>query len=110
MERNIVKKSFKLIFLVILLASSFLLASCGKSAEPASSSEMSSENKIAVAEKAVGGQYSELESVIGPASDSRHAARCGTNGEDYEYFYDGFSVLTYKEGESEVVEEVAAEK
>ncbi|MDO5444732.1 MAG: hypothetical protein Q4F31_03830 [Eubacteriales bacterium] len=104
------KKKLLLFFLIVVWMISFLLCSCGKSGGTKSPAEMTTEEKIAVAGKAIGGQYSELEAVIGSAADSRHAARCGTDGEDYEYFYDGFSILTYKEGDSEIVEEVDTAK
>ena len=101
----------KMVFiLIIILAASVFLCSCGTSGKVKSPAELSTEEKIEIAGKAEGSPYSELESVIGPALDSRHAARCGTDGEDYEYFYDGFSILTYKEGDSEIVEEVDVAK
>lgn len=59
-----------------------------------------------IAQRAIGAQYAELEGLIGPAVSSRYAPRCGTAGEDGEHRYDGFSVLTYREGTSELIEYV----
>ena len=105
------KTFFVKILCGLLIVAIFLpLCACGKTSGGKSSGELSSEEKLELAEKAVGGSFAELEQLIGPAADERSAARCGTSGEDHEYSYDGFSVFTYSEGDSEIVEEVEKEK
>ena len=95
----------KNVILVFVLAAVLLFCGCGKTTK-SSPEKLTTEDKIKLAEQSIGAQYSELETEIGPALESRHAVRCGTDGEDWEYTYDGFCVITYKEGNSEVVEEV----
>lgn len=109
---QICKKTVFMKILCVLLISALSLSfcACGKTDDGKSSGELSAEEKLKLAEKAVGGAFAELEQMIGPASEERSAARCGTSGEDHEYSYDGFSVFTYSEGDSEVVEEVEIAK
>lgn len=78
---------------------------CGKNAQK-DYSKLSADEKFDIAAGHVGKEYGGLLSEIGEAESSDHSARCGTAGEDYEYDYGTFIVLTYKEGGSEIVEEV----
>lgn len=97
----------KKVFLILaLIVSSLFFCCCGKQGNIKTPEDLTTSEKIEIAEKSVGGEFGDLEKIIGPAPESRHAVRCGTNGEDYEYLYEGFSVLTYKEGSSERIEEV----
>ena len=98
------------ILFVLLLA--VTLCACGASEENSGGktpAELSAEEKYAVAEKMVGGSYADLVTRIGEAESSVHSARCGTSGEDYEYTYSGFVVLTYREGDTEQIEAVEKE-
>lgn len=93
--------------LAVLLSLSFCACgAAGKDTEKETVKELTPEEKFAAAEKMVGNPYTDLEKVIGPADSFVHSVRCGTAGEDYEYTYPGFYVLTYKEGDAEMIEEV----
>jgi len=95
----------KILVLLLAVLTVLSLCACGAAGKK-EEKELTAEEKYAAAEKMVGSPYADLEKAIGPAESSVHSARCGTAGEDYEYTYPGFYVLTYKEGDSEVIEEV----
>ena len=99
-------KNRKFFLILTLMVLTLFFCSCGKQENAKTPEELTTAEKIEIAEKSVGGEFGNLEKIIGSAPESRHAVRCGTNGEDYEYLYDGFSVLTYREGSSERIEEV----
>ena len=47
-----------------------------------------------------------LYAAIGEPSGSSYASSCLGPGEDGELYYDGFTVYTYKENDSEIVKDV----
>ena len=63
------------------------------------------EQKI-IAESYIGKEVSELYDAIGEPESASYASSCLGSGEDGELVYDGFTVYTYKEGDSEVVQNV----
>lgn len=54
----------------------------------------------------IGKNISELYAAIGRPSGSDYASSCMGDGEDGELFYDGFTVYTYREGDTETVQDV----
>lgn len=56
-----------------------------------------------MAEDCVGQEVAALYEVIGMPTDSTYVASCLGAGEDGELYYDGFTVVTYREGDSEIV-------
>lgn len=54
----------------------------------------------------IGKNISELYAAIGRPSGSDYASSCLGDGEDGELFYDGFTVYTYREGDTETVQDV----
>lgn len=71
-----------------------------------SQSIASEENMRTIAESFVEKPISELIAAVGEPSSADYASSCLGPGEDGELSYDGFTVYTYREGESEVVKEV----
>ena len=63
------------------------------------------EQKI-IAESYIGKEVSELYDAIGEPESVSYASSCLGSGEDGELVYNGFTVYTYKEGDSEVVQNV----
>ena len=63
------------------------------------------EQKI-IAESYIGKEVSELYDAIGEPESVSYASSCLGGGEDGELVYNGFTVYTYKEGDSEVVQNV----
>ena len=59
-----------------------------------------------IAESYIGKEVSELIAAIGEPESSSYASSCLGSGEDGELVYNGFTVYTYKEGDSEVVQNV----
>lgn len=59
-----------------------------------------------IAESYIGKEVSELYDAIGEPESSSYASSCLGSGEDGELVYNGFTVYTYKEGDSEVVQNV----
>ena len=69
--------------------------------------EQAAENEQkTVAESYIGKEVSELYDAIGEPESASYASSCLGSGEDGELVYDGFTVYTYKEGDSEVVQNV----
>lgn len=54
----------------------------------------------------IGSSVEDLYAAIGEPSGSDYAPSCLGSGEDGELFYDGFTVYTYREGNTETVEDV----
>ena len=54
----------------------------------------------------IGKEVSELYDAIGEPESVSYASSCLGSGEDGELVYNGFTVYTYKEGDSEVVQNV----
>ena len=121
----------KLISIVLLCATAVLLCACGSAAPDKSASdgsavppmqtasgsdtqpaadepeEQAAENEQkTVAESYIGKEVSELYDAIGEPESASYASSCLGSGEDGELVYDGFTVYTYKEGDSEVVQNV----
>lgn len=71
-----------------------------------SQSIASEENMRTIAESFVEKPISELIAAVGEPSATDYASSCLGPGEDGELSYDGFTVYTYREGDSEVVKEV----
>lgn len=121
----------KLISIILLCATAVLLCACGSAAPDKSSSGGSAvppmqtasgsdtraaadapeekapenEQKI-IAESYIGKEVSELYDAIGEPESVSYASSCLGSGEDGELVYNGFTVYTYKEGDSEVVQNV----
>jgi len=68
--------------------------------------EAPAEDLKAIAESYIEKEVSELFDAIGMPKESNYASSCIGEGEDGEHIYDGFTVYTYKEGESEIVKVV----
>ena len=117
----------KLISIILLCATAVLLCACGSAAPDKSSSGGSAvppmqtasgsdtqaaadapEEKAAeiIAESYIGKEVSELYDAIGEPESVSYASSCLGSGEDGELVYNGFTVYTYKEGDSEVVQNV----
>ncbi len=60
----------------------------------------------AAAEKCIGQDVEALYEAVGYPVSSEYASSCLGSGEDGELKYDGFTVYTYKEGDSETVQSV----
>lgn len=120
-----------LISIILLCATAVLLCACGSAAPDKSSSggsavppmqtasgsdtqaaadapeEKAAENEQKIiAESYIGKEVSELIAAIGEPESSSYASSCLGSGEDGELVYNGFTVYTYKEGDSEVVQNV----
>ena len=54
----------------------------------------------------VGRPASELVAALGAPSSTAYAPSCLGSGEDGEWFYDGFTVYTYREGDVETIQDV----
>lgn len=54
----------------------------------------------------IGESVDDLIAAIGEPTGSDYAPSCLGSGEDGELFYDGFSVYTYREGDTETVQDV----
>lgn len=122
----------KLISIILLCATAVLLCACGSAAPDKSSSggsavppmqtasgsdtqaaaadapeEKAAENEQKIiAESYIGKEVSELYNAIGEPESVSYASSCLGSGEDGELVYNGFTVYTYKEGDSEVVQNV----
>ena len=70
-----------------------------------SSAPAENENKK-LAEDLIGEDVSKLYDAIGEPNDSSYAGSCLGPGEDGELHYDGFTVYTYKEDDSEIIQNV----
>ena len=122
----------KLISIILLCATAVLLCACGfrgagqiqtpaaaqyRRCRPLSGSDTQAaadapeekaaenEQKI-IAESYIGKEVSELYDAIGEPESVSYASSCLGSGEDGELVYNGFTVYTYKEGDSEVVQNV----
>jgi len=54
----------------------------------------------------IGRSASSLIAAIGAPNSTDYAPSCLGDGEDGELFYDGFTVYTYREGDSEIIQDV----
>jgi len=67
---------------------------------------LTAEERMALASSFIGKSKAELIAAVGEPNDSSYASSCMGPGEDGELCYDGFTVVTYREGETETVEDV----
>ena len=74
--------------------------------EPAESSAPAENENKKLAEDLIGEDVSKLYEAIGEPNDSSYAGSCLGPGEDGELHYDGFTVYTYKEDDSEIIQNV----
>lgn len=74
--------------------------------EPAESSAPAENENKKLAEDLIGEDVSKLYDAIGEPNDSSYAGSCLGPGEDGELHYDGFTVYTYKENDSEIIQNV----
>lgn len=125
------KKCKNLILMLLLAVMLFSLCACGGSEEKpanmesvlpgaesgaeteddaqngsADASEPEPNEDKALAESMIGEEVSKLIEAIGEPESASYANSCLGPGEDGELQYDGFTVYTYKEGDSEVIQNV----
>ena len=125
------KKCKNLILMLLVAAMLFILCACGGSEEkpadmesvlPGAESGVETEDEVqnsaeeeaapevnedkALAESMIGEEVSKLIEAIGEPESADYASSCLGPGEDGELQYDGFTVYTYKEGDSEVIQNV----
>lgn len=125
------KKCKNLILMLLVAVMLFSLCACGSSEEkpadmesvlPGAESGVEDENEVqnsseeeaapevnedkALAESMIGEEVSKLIEAIGEPDSADYASSCLGPGEDGELQYDGFTVYTYKEGDSEVIQNV----
>ena len=121
----------KIIAITLTVIMMLALCACGGSEEkpadmesvlPGAESSVEDENEVqnsseeeaapevnedkALAESMIGEEVSKLIEAIGEPDSADYASSCLGPGEDGELHYDGFTVYTYKEGDSEVIQNV----
>ena len=76
----------RLLSLALALLFALSLCACGKDA-----------SALETAQGMIGGSAAELASAIGQPKDTSYASSCLGDGEDGEWYYDGFTVYTYRD-------------
>lgn len=74
--------------------------------EPSAPESSDPEARKEQAASFIGKSVDDLIAAIGEPTGSDYAPSCLGSGEDGELFYDGFSVYTYREGDTETVQDV----
>ena len=124
-EISIMKKTGIAALLTLLLAAALLLTlnACtgsgddtGAPAEnaaetqaaetPAPAVSLTAEEKLAIAKDYIDSPVEDLLAAIGDPEERDYAPSCMGSGDDGNLYYDGFTVYTYREGDSEVVIDV----
>lgn len=85
----------KVVSIVLLLTMLLALCACTKGGDPKE-----------IAQSYVDKEIAGLFDKIGEPKESNYTHSCLGDGNDGELIYDGFTVYTYKEGDSEVVLDV----
>lgn len=83
MKQNRLKSAAVLVLTLALLIS---LCACGKDADP-----------MQTAQELIGQSAAELTEAIGAPESTSYASSCIGDGEDGEWYYDGFTVYTYRD-------------
>ena len=107
-----------LITLILVLLMTMSLCACGKTAEPNGTAVVvevpgevtETRSPVEIAESMVGEPASALIDLIGEPVYTDYAPSCLGPGEDGELGYDGFTVYTYREGDTESIEEIVRAK
>lgn len=95
------------LLIACLLALSLCLCACGgdstqdESTEPSETETQKTPKELA--ESCIDKTVQELYALIGEPGSSDYAPSCLGPGEDGNLYYDGFTVYTYREGETETV-------
>ncbi len=95
------------LLIACLLALSLCLCACDngsgqdESTEPSSSETQKTPKELA--ESCIDKTVQELYALVGEPGSSDYAPSCLGPGEDGNLYYDGFTVYTYREGETETV-------
>jgi hypothetical protein len=67
---------------------------------------LTAEEKLSIAKGYIDAPVEDLIAEIGEPVDRDYAPSCMGSGDDGNLYYDGFTVYTYREGDSEVVIDV----
>ena len=107
----------KIITMILLLALALTLCACtqdpeqttpqttaaAETAETTAAEETTAADLKALANSCIDKSVDELIALIGEPNGSDYATSCLGNGEDGNLYYDGFTVYTYREGDTETV-------
>lgn len=96
-----------ILLLVCILALSLCLCACdsgsGQDASTEPSETETQKTPKELAESCIDKTVQELYALVGEPASSDYAPSCLGPGEDGNLYYDGFTVYTYREGETETV-------
>ncbi len=98
--------------LVACLLSCTLLLGCAQNAATSDTTQAASqsvEDPVSLVQNYLEQDVSELIAVIGEPISRSYATSCGGEGEDGELVYDGFTVYTFRNGDTEIVKDVWAD-
>lgn len=99
------------LLLVCLLACT-LFFGCAKQTAASDTSEtatQSVDDPVSLVQSYLERDVNELIAVIGEPISRSYATSCGGEGEDGELVYDGFTVYTFRNGDTEIVKDVWAD-